>query len=111
MLHQKVLVVSPFEAQLFVEAGTVGSHEIHPFCAQQSGIFEQGFHHLSAQSETLQVSSYYDVPYTALQSPSLWALQKPTRRLPRHRPQPAAVLQKRFEIAQGAILGPEDMLV
>ena len=52
----------PFEAQLFVEVGTVGRHEIDPFFSQHSRIIQQGFRHLLAQSEFLQISSYHDVP-------------------------------------------------
>ena len=50
------------KAQLPVEPGTVGGHQIHPLHLAQPGAVQKRFYHLAAEAPALQVAGHHDVP-------------------------------------------------
>ena len=50
------------EAQAAVEAGTVGGHEIHPFCLGNGRAVQQFGHQAPAQAQALVLARHHHIP-------------------------------------------------
>ena len=62
LFHQQRLGGPVAEAQLLVEAGAVGGHEINAFDTVQGGGGQQGLHDPAAEALAVQVAGYHHIP-------------------------------------------------